>query len=185
MKIEIKNVKINNSFSEETICFTADIFVDGKKTGYARNDGRGGCTHYSSYHKPNNDHDLRQAEAYAKTLPSTSHEFMGKTMVLESNLESLIDEMVYAIDNKREADKFQKKIQKACLNNIVWGVENGTSIKSMGWKSHTIEQLLKTQNGVTAIKNTIIRIKGEMKEGEKILNNNIPIVLYLDYSKNA
>jgi hypothetical protein len=77
----------------------------------------------------------------------------------------------------KEREKFQKKIQKACLINIVWGVENGSSFRSMGWKNITIEQILKTQNGVTAIKNAIARVKGELKEGEKILNKNIPIEL--------
>jgi hypothetical protein len=175
MKIEIKNVKINNSFSEETICFTADIFVDGKKTGYARNDGRGGCTHYSSYHKPNNDHDLRQAEAYAKTLPSTSHEFMGKTMVLESNLESLIDEMVYVIDNKREADKFQKKIQKACETSIVYGIPNSGGFKAISFHGKPkFANLTNTIQGIDAIKKLVERVKKEMKDGEVILNTNIP-----------
>jgi hypothetical protein len=41
MKIELKNVKINKMFSEETTCFIADVFINGKKTAYAKNDGRG------------------------------------------------------------------------------------------------------------------------------------------------
>ena len=40
MNIELKNIKIAEHLSEETTAFTADIFVNGKKVGYARNDGR-------------------------------------------------------------------------------------------------------------------------------------------------
>lgn len=47
MKIELKNVKINLTFSEETTMFMADLFINGVLAGEANNDGRGGCTFYS------------------------------------------------------------------------------------------------------------------------------------------
>ena len=34
--------------SDETDCFVADIWIDGKKVGEAKNDGHGGCNMYSS-----------------------------------------------------------------------------------------------------------------------------------------
>jgi len=43
-KLELKKVKIFLPGSQETICFTADIYANGKKVGYAENDGHGGCT---------------------------------------------------------------------------------------------------------------------------------------------
>jgi len=39
MKVELKNVKFSEHMSEETNAFTADVYVDGKKCGYAKNDG--------------------------------------------------------------------------------------------------------------------------------------------------
>lgn len=36
MKIEVRNVKINQAFSQETLCFTADVFIDGVKAAHAR-----------------------------------------------------------------------------------------------------------------------------------------------------
>ena len=176
MKIELKKIAFYERMSEETNAFNADIYVNGIKTGYAKNDGQGGCTWYHPYEGKQDL--LKQAEAYAKSLPSTSHEFMGKTMVLDTNLESIIDDLLGKHLIAKENEKFQKKIQKSCLTNIVWGVENGSSFRSMGWKNVTIEQLLNTPNGIAAIKNAIARVKREMKEGEKIFNNNIPIELY-------
>ena len=44
MKLQLKGVKVYDELSEETICFTAELHVDGKKLATVRNDGRGGCT---------------------------------------------------------------------------------------------------------------------------------------------
>ena len=44
MTIELKSVKIAKHLSEETTAFTASVWLDGKRVGTARNDGRGGCT---------------------------------------------------------------------------------------------------------------------------------------------
>lgn len=43
MKIEIKNISYSERMSEETSCFSADLWVDGKKIGVISNRGTGGC----------------------------------------------------------------------------------------------------------------------------------------------
>jgi hypothetical protein len=68
MKVELKNVKINQRLSEETTCFSADVWIDGKKVCYAANRGCGG---------PNEYHPLdikkwekwEKFEEWVKTLP--------------------------------------------------------------------------------------------------------------------
>jgi hypothetical protein len=45
MQITLKNLKISKFMSEETTCFQATIYVDGKKAGMAQNDGHGGSTY--------------------------------------------------------------------------------------------------------------------------------------------
>jgi hypothetical protein len=42
MKAELKNVKINKQLSEETTCFSATLYVEGKKTAIITNRGCGG-----------------------------------------------------------------------------------------------------------------------------------------------
>lgn len=42
MKVELKKFSYNSRMSEETDCFTADIWINGKKVGYAENTGKGG-----------------------------------------------------------------------------------------------------------------------------------------------
>jgi hypothetical protein len=100
MKLELKNVKINEAFSEETLMFKADLYVNGKKVAYASNDGRGGCTFYNTYSQ-----DLRpllkEAEEFVKALPSTFYTYGETTIEIKSNLEHWIDTKVYDIGNKR------------------------------------------------------------------------------------
>lgn len=49
MKIEIRNLKIARSLSEETTAYTATIYVDGAKAFSASNHGTGGCDDYYSW----------------------------------------------------------------------------------------------------------------------------------------
>lgn len=173
MKIEIRNIKIASNLSEETIAFTADVFVNGEKTAYAKNDGQGGCTHYSAYE--NKRTLLAEAEAYVKSLPSQKEMLGGEEIIIESNLEGFIDDVIYAKDNEREQKKFEKKIQKACETDIVWGKPNSGSFKSIGFKGkHKLADIGNSTQGQIAIKNLIVRIKKEMKEGDVILNTNLP-----------
>lgn len=44
--ITLKSIKVHNDMSEETACFSATVYVNGKKVGTAKNDGRGGCNDY-------------------------------------------------------------------------------------------------------------------------------------------
>src|SRR5215468_2227103 len=46
MNLSLKNVKVNDRLSEETVCFTATVCVDGKPVGTAANRGTGGCNEY-------------------------------------------------------------------------------------------------------------------------------------------
>lgn len=43
MKITLKNVKVNEVMSEETLCFSADLFENGKLVAHVSNRGHGGC----------------------------------------------------------------------------------------------------------------------------------------------
>jgi len=168
MKLELKNVKINEAFSEETLMFKADLYVNGKKVAYAYNDGRGGCTFYREYSK-DLSLLLKQAEDYCKTLPSKFSTYGEKTIEIKSNLEHWIDEIVYGISNKKEAEKFKKKLQKDMLKGICYGSDNGYKILS--WKGYTLEQLLNRNEGRIVIKKNLQEL---INRGETILNTNLP-----------
>ncbi|CDF84881.1 Conserved hypothetical protein [Pseudomonas knackmussii B13] len=66
-RITLKNLKVADFASEETMCFSATVVFDGTPIAEARNDGHGGSTFV---HALNGKAALlAQAEAFAKGLP--------------------------------------------------------------------------------------------------------------------
>lgn len=181
MKIELKNLKINLAFSDETTMFMADIYVDGERIGYAENDGHGGCTFYHVYEdkgstseKPIFKHNkavLANAEAYCKTLPPFEYEgFDGKPRKLDMTLEMYIDELVNKEVERKERAKFAKKLEKDMLRGICYKTE-GDNYSLVSWKGHTLASLLALPQGKMMVEQYITKLK---KEGKVILNTNIP-----------
>jgi len=64
MSITLKAVKIHNDLSEETICFSASLYFNGKSAGTASNRGCGGSNsyHYNSPEIRNEIRDWVEAE---------------------------------------------------------------------------------------------------------------------------
>ena len=46
MKIELKSIQYAKFSSEETNCYTANLYIDGRKIGSVGNDGHGGPDHF-------------------------------------------------------------------------------------------------------------------------------------------
>jgi hypothetical protein len=63
MKIELKNVKTSAAMSQESQAFTADVWVNGIKSGHVENQGTGGISMIT----PPALHN--KIEEYTKTLP--------------------------------------------------------------------------------------------------------------------
>ena len=68
MKITVKNVKVAEFASEETLCFEATVYIDGVRAFTAHNDGHGGCDMYLST-SPDSATPLEKAEECAKSGP--------------------------------------------------------------------------------------------------------------------
>jgi hypothetical protein len=67
VKIELRKVSFSERNSEETNCFAADIYINGKRAGECSNDGHGGSTSY----RIQPESLEREFEAYCKGLPPT------------------------------------------------------------------------------------------------------------------
>lgn len=170
MKIELKNVKVNAMFSEETTCFKADVFINGKKVAFASNDGRGGCTDY--YHYEGQRELLKQAELFCKTLPTKPIDFGDRVVEFAQSLESVIDDLLF----EKEKAKEQKKIDKLCETNIVFGKPNGMTYRYIGFNGRPkIADVKKSIVGQKALEKLINRVKGELREGEIIFNKNLDL----------
>lgn len=46
MNIDLKNIKVYDELSEETLCFTATLYIDGVNRGEVSNRGQGGCNDF-------------------------------------------------------------------------------------------------------------------------------------------
>lgn len=103
MKIELKRFSYSERLSEETSAFAADVWIDGKNVGYAKNDGHGGCTIVQI-----NPLELREkVEAYARTLMPDDLKVLGF-----SGTEHIIDEMVEAELQRRHDERERKRIER-------------------------------------------------------------------------
>ena len=110
MKIELKKLKVFEAGSEETNCFTADIWIDGRYQGSARNDGRGGSHIISppSLERILNDWG-KQLPPYNLGIPS--HEDPTKPMMVDQDAESLINDLVQDFLNAKDLKKiFRTKV---------------------------------------------------------------------------
>ena len=88
MKIELRHLEYCDWVSQETDCFRADLWIDGKAFGRVSNDGQGGAHRYS--HPA-----ARQIlETEAERLPSFVYEMNGETMSVPHDADSLVSRLV-------------------------------------------------------------------------------------------
>jgi len=126
MNIELRNIKTNNALSHETICFSANLYLDGKKLGEVVNRGCGGSHEYSfGYGK---DHD-KMDEWCKSNLPKWGSEFEeGKEY--DTNLEMHLSELV----NEFNETKHIKSVLRRKIVIIDDTCNRGQSIQ---WKKST------------------------------------------------
>lgn len=102
--IELKKITINIGMSEETNCYSADLYVDGLKAGTVGNHGHGGCDMVRLVA----GFDERELNDQIKaTYPKRPYNFgPGHVGEFETDLESLCGEIVgkhiYTKDLKRK-----------------------------------------------------------------------------------
>ena len=75
---------------------------------------------------------------------------------------------------EKEKSKEQKKIEKLCERNVVWGKGMGYSYVGFNG-NHKIADMQKSISGRKALEKLIERVKGELKEGEIIFNKNLEL----------
>jgi len=140
MKIELKNIKHSEFASQETHCFQATIYIDGKKVGTVENHGHGGC---DSVHP----HQVAQKiDDYAKTLPKTVCDFIdpetGKPAEIEQCHETIFGEIV---NTWLVAKDLKRAMSKRVLYLKDGGVYQSKAMASDALKLYLSEPKLGTQ----------------------------------------
>ena len=160
MKIELKKISFNERMSEETNCFVADLYIDGKKVGYVKNDGQGGQTDYRGYTQADNE-TIRKAEAYCKTLPKVKY----LTHEWENSLEHLIDQLFEDYLKAKE----QKKLRKYFATSIIYGNPETGNYQRLAWSN----KAPLSQIPVNILQQTVDKLKKECTGGVVIINDNL------------
>jgi hypothetical protein len=102
MKIELKALKYSDFASQETHCFHANIYIDGKKAGWAENNGHGGMTNI----QPRQLYEtIRQC---TDKIPPRIVDFNGTTLTLEASPDSYVDELVTLALHERDLKRAMK-----------------------------------------------------------------------------
>ena len=73
MNLEMKAIKFSEWASEETYCYQANVYLDGKPFAMVSNDGHGGCDREYSHNKFKGDYreTRKKVDEYFKSLPNT------------------------------------------------------------------------------------------------------------------
>ncbi len=129
MKIELKNIKHSEFASQETNCYQATIYIDGKRVGTVENAGHGGCDNVHPWQV------AQQIDAYAKTLPKTVCSFIdpetGKPAEMEQTHETIFGDILTSW-------LMSKDLKRLMSKRIVFVKEDGNVYET---KAFTADQL--------------------------------------------
>jgi hypothetical protein len=102
MKIELKALKYSDFASQETHCFQANIYIDGKMRGTADNDGRGGMTTIRPWQLHN------EIKLHTDKIPPRIVKYGDTEMSLEASPDSYIDELVTLALHEKDLKRAMK-----------------------------------------------------------------------------
>jgi len=123
MNIELRKVKYAAFASQETPCFSADVYIDGVKAGSVDNSGQGGCNSYYPF-------SCEQALIeHAKTLPDVVSERLvdddGKPFTYRPDADSVVGDLL-------DAFLSLKDLRTRLKRRILWKDADGKRIFETG-----------------------------------------------------
>jgi hypothetical protein len=171
MKIELKKIQTFERMSEETNAFVADVYINGKNVGTAKNDGHGGETYLDFIYRDNetNNQLVKDAIEYLKTLPPVISDLGGTPFELKMDFPFYVDTL---LENHLK-EKENKKKEKLYTIGFVFGKPDGYSYRYITYKGKpTLISITQKVGGLQFLQKELNRIKTDMKEGEKFFNED-------------
>jgi hypothetical protein len=144
MKVELKNIKYAAFASEETHCFEASLYINGKPRGTVSNEGHGGSDRFSDWQAED------ELNTYAKNhLPPRMYEWDGQTHAFNQTAESIVQDLLNAY-------LARKQLQRIMRDKVVF-LQDGKLFQTTVLKSAaTREQYIKSkQNEGKTVLNTL------------------------------
>jgi hypothetical protein len=137
--IELKGLVRSAFASEETHCFAAVVWLNGRRVGEARNDGHGGNT-WITCRNPKDTETLEAIAAKVKGQDFPGWEFLGEKPM---SIDSIIDELVEQNLNLKHRLAALKRLRKRATENY-WFIIDGdpaTSYRGVKPNGRTPEQV--------------------------------------------
>ena len=137
MKIEVKAVKVHHDMSEETLCFSGNLYVDGKKICQISNRGNGGCHEYYM----TREEEKKLNDWCKSNLPKWK---MSNGEEMDTDLEMHISNLVNEYD--------QKKTLKSLLKRKIVVVDDGCKYaESYQWKLNKFPSIYETYGQIKRV----------------------------------
>jgi len=114
-RIDIKNLKVAEFLSEETVAFSASLYWDGKKVGEASNDGHGGANRILLLENGKMDWSLMDEMAKEAETHTWTYEGLTEPHSLDSYISQLVED--------KQEEKFLKK---ECRKNTLLRIPDRT-----------------------------------------------------------
>jgi len=122
MKVELKKFKFHPDMTDETNCFSAEVYIDGVRAMHASNSGTGGC---------NELHDIvrgsfERLRAYCKTLPPVNCAGPGEpASMLDMDVDLFIGQLVESLIMEKELKRHRTKLAKDLKTKIMFTRNDG------------------------------------------------------------
>jgi len=165
--------KFKEGFGHDLMGYYCDVYLDNKKVGYVNDDGWGGDVSIEFTDKSKQTvFEAYLVDNKIVDIMVTKLDWGSPLKKNEINLWSQGLAVVEVAIDTKEANKFIKKINKSCLNSIVYGTNH--RYKSSGWKNLSLDAIVNHPDmGVKPLQQLYNRIKKELKDGERIFNTNL------------
>jgi hypothetical protein len=105
MKLELKNIKHTEWASQETLCYEAALYVNGKPVALVSNDGHGGCDREYPHPKHKGDFRAAMAAVHAHFAALPLDDTYGISQHLEYWCAGTVNEYLTARDLKKALRK--------------------------------------------------------------------------------
>lgn len=121
MEVTVKNLNVAHFASDETLCFQATVYIDGKRAFTAKNEGRGGPNMYEPIGPPFMAREasaavLQRALKWVRAQPKRKMCLGDKIVELDPDLDLFVDDAV-------EDEIAGKKLKRLLVNIIT--IERG------------------------------------------------------------
>lgn len=106
MEVTLKKLRVDKRLSEETHCFSADLYLDGKRRGDVTNRGCGGPDDFSDRAVE------RELNEWGKTQPPIEAFGMELPVTAESIVGELVSQALLERDRKAMVRKLVRKLKR-------------------------------------------------------------------------